>query len=159
MKGSREAISVALFNLLNNYQPLTTLCKTVTRKVKLWTEVPEAQKPWLMLFKGGPETEGFFQPQNQQIGLTRYRIHYNLWLYLTSDPASTVIAETAINNIADQIDAAFQSTSGLATSFGERQTLDGLVNNAWIDGGSEWGREFEDTNITVFWRIAVEVGI
>jgi hypothetical protein len=43
-------------------------------------------------------------------------------------------------------------------SFVER-SLGGLVNNAWIDGGNEWGREFEDNNITVFWRIAVETGI
>lgn len=158
MRVAREQVSVALFNLLNNNQALSSLCKTITRTPKIWTAVNEADKPYLVLFKGGPETEAYIQPQSQHVGLTKYRINYNLWLYLTADPSGTTTAETIINNIADAIDAAFQ-TNALISSFGERQTLGGLVNNAWIEGGTEWGREFDDTNITVFWRIAVETGI
>ena len=94
------------------------------------------------------------------MALTKYRINFNLWLYLTSDPTGNVVAETAINNIADAIDSAMQGKANTQiSSFGERQTLGGLVNNAWLEGGSEWGREFEDNNITIFWRIAVETGI
>jgi hypothetical protein len=159
MKGTREGISVALFNLLTSNSALGSLCKTITRTPVIWTKVPEGNKPWLGLFKGGPETEGYIQPQQQHIGLTKYRINYNLWLYLTADPSGRVVAETTINNIADGIDAALQTNASGPTAYGERQTLGGLVNNAWIEGGSEWGREFEDTNITVFWRIAVETGI
>jgi len=154
MKGTREAISVALFNLLTSNTALAALCKTITRTPKIWTAVNEADRPYLQLFKGGPETEGYIQPQQGHIGLTKYRINYNLWLYLSVDPSGQINGETTVNNIADAIDAAMQSNA-----FGERQTLGGLVNNAWIEGGSEWGREFEDNNLTIFWRIAVETGI
>jgi hypothetical protein len=158
MRVARESVSVALFNLLDQNQALGELVSTISRVPRIWTSVNEADKPALILFKGGPDTEGYVQPQQQHIGLTKYRLNFNLWLYMTADPSSTTVAETAINNIADAIDAAFQ-TGATATSFGERQTLGGLVNNAWIEGSSEWGREIDDTNITVFWRIAVETGI
>lgn len=157
--GKREAISVALFNLLSQNSNLAYYCKTITRIPQIWSAVPEAERPFLLLFKGGPETEAFIQPQQGHIGLTKYRFNYNLWLYLTADPTGQTVAETTINNIADSIDNAMKTTLSGQTAYGERQTLGGLVNNAWIEGGSEWGREFEDTNITVFWRIAVETGI
>lgn len=166
MKGTREQISVALFNLLAQNQTLASLCKTITRIPQMWTAVQEANKPYLLLFKGGPATETYEQPQNTRIALTKYIVHYNLWLYLTADPTGTTVAETLINNIADAIDAALQAAPQTPPgrplpggSFGERQTLGGLVNNCWLDQSSEWGREFEDTNITVFFRITVEVGI
>ena len=158
MNVTREQISVALLKLLQNNPQLSQLCTTITRQVKIWTEVTEAQRPWLMLFKGGPSTEFYDQPQDRRIGLTKYIIRYNLWLYITADPSGQTLGETVVNNIADAIDAAMQTgTTGVQA--GERQTLGGIVNNAWIEGGSEWGREFEDANLTVFWRIAVETGI
>jgi hypothetical protein len=158
MKSGREAISLALFNLFATNTQLASLCKTITRTPKIWTTVDEMQKPFLCLFKGGPATEHFEQPQDRRIALTKYILHFNLWLYVTADPSGQVNAETTVNNIADAIDAAMQ-TGAQATSFGERQTLAGLVNTAWIDGGDEWGREFEDTNVVVFWRISCETGI
>jgi hypothetical protein len=158
VRGTREAISVALFNLLSGNQQLTSLCKTITRTPRIWTSVNDAEKPFLLLFKGGPATEHFDQPQAGRIALTKYIIHYNLWLYLTADPSGQNNAETVVNNISDALDAAMQVNAS-PPAFGERQTLGGLVNNAWIDGGSEWGREFEDQNLVVFWRISVETGI
>lgn len=158
MKGTREAISVALFGLLPGNKALVSLCKTITRIPKIWTAVNDAEKPYLVLFKGGPSTEHFDQPQSHRIGLTKYIINYNLWLYVAVDPSGQINGETVVNNIADAIDAAMQSGAQV-TSFGERQTLGGLVNNAYIEGGNEWGREFEDNNLTVFWRISVETGI
>jgi len=154
MRVPREQISVALLTLLQGNSQMTALCKTITRTPKIWTAVNDAEKPFLTLFKGGPATEHFDQPQDRRIALTKYIINYNLWLYVTADPSSTINGETVVNNISDALDAALHSNA-----FGERQTLGGLVNNAWIDGGSEWGREFEDSNITVFWRICVETGI
>src|SRR5258708_5279669 len=99
MNVPRETISAALFNLLQGNQQLAGLCKTITRNVKIWTAVPEAAKPWLMLFKGGPSTEHFDQPQDRRIALTKYVIHYNLWLYVTADPSGQVVGETVVNNI------------------------------------------------------------
>jgi hypothetical protein len=154
MRVPREQISAALLTLLQSNTQLASLCKTITRAPKIWTAVNDAEKPFLTLFKGGPATEHFDQPQDRRIALTKYIINYNLWLYVATDPSGTINGETVVNNISDALDATFQSNA-----FGERQTLGGLVNNAWIDGGSEWGREFEDSNITVFWRICVETGI
>lgn len=158
MNVPREQISLALFGLLQNSTQLANLCKTITRVPRLWTNVSDVEKPFLCLFKGGPSTEHFDQPQSGRLGLTKYIIHYNVWLYVVADPSSQIVAETPVNNIADALDAAMQS--GVTnTSYGERQSLGGIVNNAWIDGGNEWGREFEDNNLTVFWRISVETGI
>jgi hypothetical protein len=157
MNVTRESISVALFNLLQGNAALNSLCNTITRTPRFWTDVGEAQRPFLMLFKGGPATEHFDQPQDRRIGLTKYVIHFNLWLYMSADPSGQIVAETVINNISDAIDSAMQT--GFVGRPGERQTLGGLVNNCWIDGGSEWGREFEDNNIVVMWRITAETGI
>jgi hypothetical protein len=160
---ARETISVALFNLLKGNQSLMTLCKTITRTPIMWTDVADASKPFLTLFKGGPKTEGFEQAQERRMGLTRYTISYNLWLYVAVNPSGVILPETLVNNIADGIDAAMQtnlSTGGvIATARGERQTLGGIVNNAWIDGGSEWSREFSDNNLVMFHRILVETGV
>lgn len=152
MNVTREQISVALFQLLHGNQALSQLCTTITRSPKIWTEATTAEMPWLQLFKGGPDTETF--TQNQAIGLTKYQINFHLWLYLTADPTGATVVETTINNIADAIDAAMQN--GMK---GERQTLGGLVNNAWLNNTSDWGREFDDDNIVIFWRITVETGI
>lgn len=162
MKASREAVSLALFNLLANDQTLKTLCKTITRTVKMWPDVPEANRPYLMLFKGGPAVESYQQPQNERLGLTKYVLSYNLWLYVTAaPPASNVTAETVINNIADAIDNAMQGpvVQGQPIRNAQTQTLGGLVNNAYIEGGSEWGREFEDQQIVCMWRILLETGM
>lgn len=160
MNVPREQISVALFNLFANNAALKALCTTITRVPKIWSAVTNAELPYLLLFKGGPDTEGY--SQSQAIGLTKYRLNFNLWLYLRSDATGEVLAETLINNVADAIDAAMQGNppnAGNLSAYGQKQTLGGIVNNAWIEGGSEWGREFEDNNITIFWRIAVETGI
>jgi len=158
VKNTREQISVALFNLLKNNQPLAALCKTITRSPRIWTAVSDVEKPFLTLFKGGPASEYFDQPQERRIGLTKYILHFNLWAYIAADPSGQVNAETIANNISDAIDLAMQ-TDANKSSFGERQTLGGLVTNCYIDGGSEWGREFEDSNLVIFWRITCELGI
>jgi len=161
MNVPREQISVALFNLLSTNPQLTQLVKTFSRVPRPWQEVPTSERPYLLLFKGGPQTEGYVG-QEEHPGLTRYVIHYNLWLYLTSDPAKKITAETAINNIADGIDNAFQTRSNgqpIITNRGERQTLGGIVTNAYLVDGSEWGREFDDNNVVICWLIAVQTGL
>jgi hypothetical protein len=154
MNVSREQVSLALFNLLSTNTSLKPLVRTFTRVPRMWNDVGEGDKPQLLLFKGGPATEYFEQSQNQRIALTKYMVAYNLWLYVTADVTGKAVVETVINNIADGIDAAMH-----VNALGERQTLGGIVNNAWIDGGNEWSREFQDANIVVMWRIVVETGI
>ena len=111
------------------------------------------QMPWLQLFKGGTDAETL--NQNQAIGLTKYVITYNLWLYLRADPTGVINAETTINNI---VPMRLIKRSRRQTRV-RRQTLGRLVTNAWINGGSDWGREMDDENIVVVWKITVETGI
>lgn len=157
MNVTREQISVALFTLISTDPTLKGLINTFTRYCQMWTSVPEIAKPQLLLFKGGPATEEYSQPQNQTLGLTKYTIAYNLWLYITAPKLKEIIIETTINNIADAIDNVMHGPNGVA--FGQKQTLGGLVNNAWLDAGSEWSREFQDGNIVCMWRILVQTGI
>ena len=67
------------------------------------------RNPFLFFFKGVPTTETYEHPQDRRLALTKYILHYNLWLYLVADPSGQTVAETVINNIADAIDAATQS--------------------------------------------------
>jgi hypothetical protein len=159
VKGTREAISLALLALFTrNAALMAMLPGGVTRRVFMWTD--SSPKPVLLLFKGGPAAESYIQPQDSRGGLTKYVITYNLWLYLTASGNPNTPAETVMNNIADQIDVSFQTdTTPSRSSYGELQTLGGLVNNAYIEGGSEWSREFQDGNIVAMWRILVELGI
>lgn len=151
MNVPREAISAALLKLLQNNQTLASLCKTITRTPEIWTKVNEAQKPFITIFKGGPGTE---QLSQTALGLEVYRIHYNVWIYVTTDPTGQTNGETVMNNILDAIDASVQSNP-----IGQAQTLGGLVTKTWIEGGIEMSREFEDDNIVCFLRVAVETGI
>lgn len=166
MNVSREAISVALFSLFTSNASLKSLAKSFTRVPRMWTDVPDAEKPQILLFKGGPATEEYEQPQGQRIGLTKNTVAYNLWVYVTAPfPPTTAVLETLLNNMADGFDQAMQSRINPDGSItvngckGERQPLGGIVNNAWIDGGSEWSREFQDGNIVCMWRILVQTGI
>ncbi len=151
MNSAREDISVALFNLLANNAQLKSLCKTITRKVKIWSQTNEGERPFLTLFKGGPGTEEITQ---NALGLNIYRIRFNLWLYVTADPSGASSGETVLNAILDAVDAAIQSVPP-----GQAQTLGGLVTKCYLEAGTEWAREFEDENIVAFSRIAVETGV
>ena len=75
---------------------------------------------------------------------------------------------TAFNqdqNSKDQVgiqNNAFQTRSNgqpIITNRGERQTLGGIVTNAYLVDGSEWGREFDDNNVVICWLIAVQTGL
>jgi hypothetical protein len=161
---SREQISLALFNLVKNNPSLKGMIKTFTRVPRMWTEVSESEKPQVLLFKGGPATEEFEQPQDRRISLTRYTISYNLWLYVTANAYNNSTIETFLNNFGDGLDNAMTTLISPTAEYfpgalnGQRQTLGGLVNNAWLDGGSEWSREFQDGNIVCMWRILVQTG-
>jgi hypothetical protein len=160
MRTPREAVSTALLSMFTGNPALMALLPGgVMRRPQMWVDIDDNQKPCLLLFKGGPATETYVQSNS---GLTKYVILYNLWLYLTASSDLNVPAETVMNNIADQIDASFDTelpTVARKSAFGERQTLGGLVTNAYLDAGSEWAREFQDGNIVAMWRILVETGI
>jgi hypothetical protein len=159
MNVPRETVSLALYALLSGNAQLIQLCKTITRQPRLWTDVNEAEKPFLTLFKGGPGSEEY---SREHAGLTKYTLYYNLWLYITADPTGTVVGESTVNPIADAIDVAMltnlRSGKPLSPQVGERQTLGGIVTECYLHGGNEWGREFNDNNLTVFWRICVDTG-
>lgn len=171
MNVSRESVSVALFNLLRQNPTLKQNVVTFTRVPKMWNDVLPTLKPMLLLFKGGPATEEYIQPQERSLALPKFTVALNLWLYLAAQyPPVTAVVETSINNIADGIDNALQSRIDASGNYladvlkGERQNLGPdarhpLVNNTYLQGGSEWSREFQDGNCVIMWRILVDTGI
>ena len=166
MNVPREQLSLALFSqiqtCLNANPNLKGQIRGYTRVCRMWTEVGENEKPLVLLFKGGPKTEEYEQPEDRRLALTRYTIAYNLWLYVSVNATANVTPEPFLNNFADGLDQAMTtriSNGILIPAAGERQTLGGLVNNAWLAEGSEWAREFQDGNLVCMWKIYAQTGM
>lgn len=132
MNKPREDVAVALFNRLKGVQFLgpdgQTLVgfQSTSRKGQMWDNVPPANQPSLMLFQVAEEGT-----QKQAIGLYKWTIKFWCLIYLRADATdadSGATVETQINSILDAIEKAMQPI------IGEKQTLGGLVNNAWIEG-------------------------
>jgi hypothetical protein len=131
-----EAIEVALFNLLQN--AVTALpFKTISRHAKIWGNAVPPDQPALYLVPlGGPTV------QDQAFGAPKYHLKYVVLIYARADAAlnSTVMPQTLLNNAWKAINNAMlgkpidpvQAAAWLP--HGEKQTLGGLVENAWVDG-------------------------
>lgn len=123
MQSDREAIDFALLALLNtvNYP----FAAPGTRHTMVWPEVPSGNIPtfYLVFFAEEPA-------ENQAYGAIRYVRHYRIIVTLIVDP--TAPAQASIPNaILKAFDDGMQTIPQ-----GERQTLGGLVTNAWIEGTS-----------------------
>lgn len=116
----REPIDLALFDLWSGAPGLVT----ISRKLKLWKNVPANQRPALFQAK---KSETAIRTTGQP---TRWMIEYDIWLYVST--AGDVSPDTALNPILDFIEAQ------LAEPFpGTSQTLNGLVQYARIEGMTE----------------------
>lgn len=133
MNNTREAISEALFSLLENNTNLAALIKTFTRVPRMYSDWDPPDQPVLTLAKTGPASE--VSSQNA-MGLTKWNIEWKLIIYARNDAAPGAIGETLLNNIADAAEKAIEG-SGSAV-FGNRQPLGGLVTNVWMEGPSMW---------------------
>lgn len=114
----REPIYAALFSLLSRSAGF----QTVGRRLQSWDDTPE--QPALFQVQAGEKAE-----QKIAGGPYRWMLSVRVWIYAKTDGASGTAPSSALNPLVDAVVAAIgQSPTG------ERQTLGGLVQNAWIDG-------------------------
>lgn len=125
MRTSREAVSAALFTLLQgtkiNGSPAFN---STSRRPQIWSNTPIANQPAMFLAHTGEQAV-----QSQSYGLTKYLLHFEILIYARADASPNAVPDTLINSILDAIDAQMQSTPP-----GDRQTLGNVVYHAWIEG-------------------------
>lgn len=135
---NREAISVALFNLLkgangpgaNQFQ-----FNSFFRRGYAPGSITGAMLPAAMLVKIGERVHRY-QETGRGLGLVKYFLDYRLLIEdigtFTFNPDDPAIPETEINQILHAVDFVLTPTPS-----GETQTLGGLVLDAWMEGEAE----------------------
>jgi hypothetical protein len=117
-----ETIEAALFALL---QENTYPFATYDRRGQLPENVPAANQPYLGLVHLAD-----VQVENQAQGLEKWLMHFRVLVYIRADASPTAIPATEMNKALQAIVQVMRSSPPI----GERQTLGGLVDNAWIEG-------------------------
>lgn len=122
MNVSRQSVSDALFGILSAAYPFNMMAQ----RPRIFTNFTAADYPAMQLV---PLHDTGSQ---QNFGLPKWEMHYNCIIITLGNPSpDTPSPEIVLNSILDALDTAM-----LGTPPGERQTLGGLVTNAWIDGDS-----------------------
>jgi hypothetical protein len=120
---SREAALGALADLLASAYDWAT---GPSRRLKLWSDVPMANRPACFIFEGGFETYSWSEG-----AIAKRVLEARVFIYLNAkDP--TVIGASLLNDVMDALDSAFE-ISGQDMLIG-RKTLGGLVYHCRIDG-------------------------
>jgi hypothetical protein len=119
----RESAIGALMNIVANAYPWKL---GPARRLKLWSDVPAANRPACFLFEGGQETYSW-----SESAIPKRVIEVRVFVYLSvKDPS--IVGAALLNNVMDAFDAAF-ALSGSDLLVG-RNTLGGMVYNCRIDG-------------------------
>jgi hypothetical protein len=144
-----EVVSLALFILLGQAQ---FTFQSMDRKGKIWSNVNITDQPYFALIERGGEVV-----QNQAIGLTKHTLHFLVLVYIRADADQSPSAPVP----ATQLNAAWKAIEGIMNSvpLGERQTLGGIVNNAWINGPVMIDTGILDEQCALMIPIDVEVGV
>jgi hypothetical protein len=137
-----EAIEAALFTLVCNAVSAFPFV-TKSRHPKVWPNIDPKDQPALFLVP-----TRWVPTQPQAYGITRFELEYVVLVYTRADaagyppnPAGTPIIPQQLLNQAGL--AIFNAVRGKPTNptqaatwqpHGEKQTLGGLVENAWMDG-------------------------
>lgn len=120
MNFPRETIAQALFNHLSSLT--SSGFSIVTRYNQAWASVESTNQPFL----------GVEQVTNKSVrgvdGIITWYFGFRLWVYCQHQTQSDIIPSTQINTLLDVIETALQPPPG------EKQTLGGIVVDAWIDG-------------------------
>jgi hypothetical protein len=129
MNVMREAVMAALVALLEGVvfaQPVNgqTGFVSVSRRLKLWADVPKSQRPTLFISEHR-EQQSY---QNEALP-AKTTLSVDLFIYIDSSDRNTIPA-SALNTIMDALEGALRA-SPLANN---RQTLGGLVSHCRIDG-------------------------
>lgn len=118
---SRETIMSTLFTKFQAAMPVTW--KTVTRRLKLFSDVPPSEQPYLCMAEHDEEygKRAIGQPPILILPVT-------FVMYLHTVDSKTPLAPT-LNGIMDALDTFF-----LPDNFSGRYTIGGLVEHCWIEG-------------------------
>jgi hypothetical protein len=143
-----EAIEVALFTLIEtNVKGLGF--KTVSRRPRTWSQVGNEGQPALFL-----APLGFTITQDQLFGPSKYVLHYMVLVYTRADEGSTTPPQTLLNRCMKAVNDALQQQPK-----GYKQTLGGLVENAWIEGEVPMGSGILDPQCALEIPIRALTGI
>jgi hypothetical protein len=150
MNVSREAVAAALFTQLagtkiGGVSPFNT----TGRRARIWSDLSPGDQPAMFLIHTGEQAV-----QNQAPGLTKWMLHFEVLIYARVDPSPSSTPDTFINAILDALDAQMQTTPP-----GERQTLGGVIYNAWIEGQIFIDTGILDQQIAILVPIRVMTGI
>lgn len=119
---TRETISTGLFAILQTLTP--SPFKTVSRKLKLWSEVAFEEQPAMFM------TEHNEHPGAQPPGLPPNRVFkYKLFIYQRVE--DTELGSLLLNNLLDAIDGALKTATSISTN---KITLGNRVYQVWVDG-------------------------
>lgn len=114
---NREDIYKALFDKIKN----TTGIVTASRRLRMWTEVPQSEQPALFMAQTGEIAE------TQTNQYTRWRLQVEFYIYVHTQDTRESPA-SALNPIIDEI------VDKLMPQNQEVQTLGGLVHYCRING-------------------------
>jgi len=123
MTGSRESAMQALLSVIESAFPWAI---APSRRLRLWADVPAAERPCCFLFEGGKETYAW----NNGVSPKRI-IEAHLFVYVNSKDPDTPGAPQ-LNTILDALDAAFAPANADAEA--GRLTLGGAAYDCRIEG-------------------------
>lgn len=118
---TRETVMTALFDLISTSYAFTT----VSRKLKLWTDVPMEQRPYMAMAERLEENTG---NDRGLAGVPVVRT-WHVDFYVYTDAHSAEVPASLLNPILDAVELAMRPSAVTG-----RQTLGGLVAHAWIVG-------------------------
>ena len=126
MKITREQIAIALFNLVNINPPFVS----ASRKFIGWENYPPSQQPAILLTNNPKRAD--HADQSTAKGITKWQLHKLIWIYCQHSPDQGTVPESQLNLLVETVDDALRPLAGY-----QRQTLNGLVENCYIDGDIE----------------------
>ncbi len=142
-----EKIAVALFTLLSSITSFTFV--TFDRHGQLPINVPPPNQPYLGLVE-----LGMSQVENQAQGLEKWLLHFRVLVYIRADATPSTIPATEINAALKAVVEIMRSSP-----MAERQTLGGIVDNAWIEGEILMDTGILDQQCALLIPIIVDCGI
>jgi hypothetical protein len=121
---SLEPIYAAIFALAQAANTQATPFSTMSRRWVSWDQTNPEQCPALFQLQRSPKLD------RRASGVPRISLPVDWYVYLPSDPADLVtVTSTVINNYMTALLNAI-----LPTLQGDKQTLGGLVYDAYVDG-------------------------
>lgn len=147
-----EGIAVALYNQLltaNGTNPGQYKFVKTDQRGDLPQNVPPVNQPYMALVEFGMS-----QVESQAQGLEKWLLHFRVLIYIRADAIPSAIPRTQLNLALLAIVNAMRS----GPTF-ERQTLGGIVDNAWIEGDILMDTGVLDQQGALMIPIVVDVGL